>query len=81
MSNAESLKKLLILLEEVKAATRDTAEPGVSEALDEAIGELQRLHDSDESSEAIKLKALECLGRFFQSLPGIARLLELLSGN
>lgn len=81
MSNAESLKKLLVLLEEVKAATRDTAEPGVSKALDEAIGELQRIHDSDESSAAIKLKTLECLGRFFQSLPGIARLLELLSGN
>lgn len=81
MSNAESLKKLLLRLKEVKAATRDTAEPGVSEALDEAISEIQRLYDSGDSNEAVKLKALECLGRFFQSLPGIAKLLELLSGN
>jgi len=78
MKNVESIKRLLETLLAVKATLRDTAEPSINRELDEAIAELQRMIEANDSSKACRAKALELLGKFLNSLPSIAKLIELL---
>lgn len=78
MNNLESIKRLLESLLAMKVTLRDTAEPSINSELDEAIAELQRIIEANENSEASRAKALELLGKFFNNLPSIAKLIELL---
>ena len=80
MKNVESIKRLLETLLAVKATLRDTAEPSINRELDEAIAELQRMIEANDSSKASHAKALELLGKFLNSLPSMAKLIELLCG-
>ena len=81
MNESQSLERFLETLRAVKAAIRDTAEPGIIEQLNQSIDEIQELLESGDSSEAARAKAWECLGLFFKSLPSIAELIELLSSG
>ena len=80
MNKVESIERLLETLLAMKATLRDTAEPSINRELDEAIAELQRIIEVNENSDASRAKALELLGKFFNSLPSIAKLIELLCG-
>ncbi|WP_288129678.1 hypothetical protein [Microbulbifer sp.] len=80
MNNHNLLKRVLISLKAVKASIRDTAEPSVSEQLDQAICEIQRLIDDEESEKRAHSKALVCLGKVFDKLPSVVALIKLFSG-
>lgn len=80
MQNVESIERLLKTLQALKVTLRDTAEPSITRELDEAIAELQHIVNCSENSEASRAKALELLGKFLNSLPSIAKLIELLCG-
>lgn len=80
MKNVESIERLLETLLAIKATLRDTAEPSINRELDEAIAELQHIIEANENSEVSSAKALELLGKFLNSLPSIAKLIELLCG-
>ena len=76
MNNVESIERLLETLQALNVTLRDTAEPSTNRELDEAIAELQLILESDESSELTRAKALKLLGKFLNSLPSIAKLIE-----
>ena len=78
MKNVESIERLLETLLAMKVTLRDTAEPSINRELDEVIAELQRIVEANENSELSRAKALELLGKFFDYLPSIAKLIELL---
>lgn len=59
---------------------RDTAEPGVNEAIEEAIKQLQLLCKQDQSKVNTTELALKLLGKVFAKLPSVAALINLLSG-
>lgn len=80
MKNVESIESLLETLQALRVALRDTAEPSISRELDEAIAEVQLILKNDECSELSNAKALELLGKFFNSLPSITKLIELFYG-
>ena len=77
--NHELIEKLLESLCEIKETLRDTAEPSVIEQLNEAISQLQELRVSRDSSDVVRARAWECLGKFIVSLPSIEKLIELLT--
>lgn len=76
MCNNDLLEKLLSILLDVKATMRDTAEPSVSEQLDEAIQDIRWLLENDESETDADQKALVCLGKLFDKLPSILALIK-----
>lgn len=78
MKNLESIERLLETLLAMKVTSRDTAEPSINNELDKAIVELQRILEDNENSELSHAKALELLGKFFDNLPSMAKLIELL---
>lgn len=76
-NNKKSLKKLLEILLEIKAAKRITAEPRFSELLNEAISEIEHLIKNDEIHEKERAdRALQCLGWLLKSLPSIVDLIK-----
>ena len=79
MINENLLKQVLETLIALKASIHDTAEPGVSEKLDEAIKEIQFLIEKGDNSKLAYNKALNCLGWVFEKIPSIAALLKLFS--
>lgn len=80
MESINLLKKVLNTLEVIKASTRDTAEPSISEQLDEAINDIQQLIENGKNDEDTQNKALACLGRIFDKMPSIVALIKLFSG-
>lgn len=80
MKNVESIESLLETLQALKATLRDTAEPSINRELDDAIAEFQLIIENDECNELTRAKALELLGKLFNSLPSIAKLIELFFG-
>lgn len=80
MKNVESIKSLLKTLQALKVTIRDTAEPSINRVLDEAIAEIQHILENDKDSELTHAKALELIGKFFDSLPSITKLIELFYG-
>ena len=76
MKNVESIESLLETLQALKVTLRDTAEPSINCELDEAIAELQLIIENDAGGELTHAKALGLLGKFFNSLPSIAKLIE-----
>lgn len=79
MSSVESIKRLLETLKAMKVTLRDTADPSISQQLDDAIAEIQVILE-DENSELVCVKALDVLGKFFSCLPSIAKLIEFFNG-
>ncbi len=79
MNNEKLLKQVLEMLMALKASLHDTAEPGISEKLDEAISEIQLLIESGDNSQQAYKKALICLGWVFEKIPSVAALLKLFS--
>ncbi|MFC1751374.1 hypothetical protein ACFL2V_21565 [Pseudomonadota bacterium] len=81
MCNHEPLKKLLEILIELKASMRDTAEPGINKAIEDAIKQIQELLKQDNGKMTTEQQALGLLGNLFSKLPSIAALINLLSGD
>lgn len=80
MNEDLSLKNLLDCLLEIKADIRDTAEPCVIDKLDEVIDHIQLLIEKNDSSSAARVEMLRCLGKLFESLPSITKLIEYFLG-
>lgn len=79
MKTLQFLKKMLNTLIHVKASIRDTADPGVNMRLDEVIDQLQSMIEGGEPKDPDKI--LNGLGKFLKMLPGIAALIDFLSGE
>lgn len=77
--NEESLKKLLIVLLDVKASMRDAADTSVTEQLDEAIEIIQRYIEADYQDPDMKQDVLTVLGKVLENLPSIIALIQILS--
>jgi len=79
MNNVNPLKNLLDLLIEIRANMHDTVEPCNIEKMDEAIAILQNLFQKN--SEVDKQQAMIILGKFFESIPSLAKLVEFISNH
>ena len=77
--NEEPLKKVLIVLLDVKASMHDAADTSATEQLDEAIELIQGYLDTNNRDADMKHAVLSALGKVFEKLPSIAALLQLLS--
>lgn len=80
MNNVKSIESLLDTLQALKVRLRDTAEPSVNQQLDQAIAEIQKALENNEDSKQLYRISLDVLGKLFNSLPSIVKLIELLSG-
>lgn len=80
MKDHEPLKKLLETLIQLKASMQYTAKPGVNEAIDDAIMQIQLLIKDNEKEQNSQQKALEVLGELFAKLPSVIALLDLFFG-
>ena len=80
MTKDEPLKRLLVILIELKATMQDTAKPDVNDAIDDAIKGLQLLIEGNQDKLNTSYLALELLGKLFDKLPSVAALINLISG-
>lgn len=76
----KSLKNLLKVLLELRAAMYDTAEPRVIELLDEAIELLQIGVEKGSVDPSTSDKIIVLIGKIITKLPSIVALMNLLSG-
>ncbi|AGA35133.1 hypothetical protein TVNIR_3498 [Thioalkalivibrio nitratireducens DSM 14787] len=77
--NEEPLKKVLIVLLDVKASMHDAADTSATEQLDEAIELIQGFIDTGYRDAGMKHAVLSALGKVLEKLPSIVALLQLLS--
>ena len=77
--NEESLKKVLIVLLDVKASMHDAADTSATEQLDEVIELIQGYIDTGCRDAGMKYAVLSALGKVLEKLPSIVALLQLLS--
>jgi len=79
MMNEESLKKVLIVLLDVKASMRDAADTSATEQLDEAIELILGYIKTGYQGADMKHAVLSALGKVLENLPSIVALIQLLS--
>lgn len=79
MCKCDSVNRLLAVLEQLKEDVRDTAEPSVLGAIDEAIAELKAPREAVGCTEGQCRQVWRVLDRWLVCLPAIARLMQLLS--
>jgi hypothetical protein len=77
--NEESLKKVLIVLLDMKASMRDAADTSATEQLDEAIELILGYIDTGHQDADMKYAVLSALGKVLENLPSIVALIQLLS--
>ncbi|MES9956980.1 MAG: hypothetical protein ABW086_08020 [Sedimenticola sp.] len=77
--NEEPLKKVLIVLQDVKASMHDAADTSATEQLDEAIELIQGYINTGHRNADGDLAILSALGKALEKLPGIIALLQYLS--
>ena len=77
--NEGSLKKVLIVLLDVRASMHDAADTSATEQLDEAIDLIQGYIDTENLDADTKHSVLSALGKVFEKLPSIVALLQFLS--
>ena len=77
--NEESLKKVLIVLLDVKASMRDAANTSATEQLDEVIELILGYIETGYQDTDMKHAVLSALGKVFENLPSIVALIQFLS--
>jgi acetylglutamate kinase len=77
--NEESLKKVLIVLRDMKTLMRDAANTSAIELLDEAIELIQEYIETGRYNADMKHRVLSALGKVLENLPSIVALIQLLS--
>lgn len=77
MSHNIDLNKLILTLEEIKSATRETADANVNQQLDDAIKQIQELQNESLSRNEVKQRVLSCLDNFFKALPSLTKLIDM----
>jgi hypothetical protein len=77
--NEESLKKVLIVLRDMKASMRDAANTSATEQLDEAIELILGYIETGYQDADMKHAVLSVLGKVLENLPSIVALVQLLS--
>lgn len=77
--NEEPMKKVLIVLRDVKASMHDAADTSATEQLDEAIELIQGYIEMGVQDADNKHAVLSALGKVLEKLPSIVSLLQLLS--
>jgi len=75
----EPMKKVLIVLRDVKASMHDAADTSATEQLDEAIELIQGYIDTGHRDADMKHAVMSALGKVLEKLPSIVALLQLLS--
>ena len=71
-----SLEQLLLILIELKEASRGATESCVTEQFDEAIQIVKTLLEEKGSDQGLKVQLLVTLGRLFEQLPSFIALLD-----